>query len=238
MDRRTARGLLTWIALLLVLTVVESSISPHTPAENHAGNHRSEADRPEAGQAEDKVAAYTLWLTIFTAMLGLSTIGLWVETGRTRRLARSEFISTHRPRLIVRQFQLDRPLHDDALKCRFSIINVGDTEGVVTLVTAQIALWNGSFWEAPGINPLIRPLKQPITMRNGVRISATATSVFNVTEDQIAGVQGGSLIVCAVGEITYTDALGTERRTGFRRNYNVSTDMFTASTNEDQEYQD
>jgi hypothetical protein len=46
------------------------------------------------------------------------------------------------------------------------------------------------------------------------------------------------LIVCAVGEFTYADDLGTERRTGFRRNYDPRADMFSASPNQDQEYQD
>jgi hypothetical protein len=50
-------------------------------------------------------------------------------------------------------------------------------------------------------------------------------------------IQQETFKICAVGEFTYTDASGTERRTGFRRNYEVTTGMFTASTNPDQEYE-
>jgi len=75
-------------------------------------------------------------------------------------------------------------------------------------------------------------------VRNGERISVTIMSRFNLTATQLTAIQQGTFIICGVGEFTYTDALGTERRTGFRRNYEVATDMFTASPNPDQEYQD
>jgi len=51
-------------------------------------------------------------------------------------------------------------------------------------------------------------------------------------------VEQQKLIICAVGELIYGDLLGTQRRTGFRRNYDFSSDMFIASQNQDQEYQD
>jgi hypothetical protein len=41
-----------------------------------------------------------------------------------------------------------------------------------------------------------------------------------------------------VGEFTYTDRLGTERRTAFRREHDFLNDMFVASKNEEYEYQD
>jgi len=45
-------------------------------------------------------------------------------------------------------------------------------------------------------------------------------------------------MVCVVGELTYADVLKTNRRTSFRRNYDVATDMFIASPHNEHEYQD
>ena len=63
-------------------------------------------------------------------------------------------------------------------------------------------------------------------------------SRFDITPEQLEAVKQENLIICAVGELIYVDLLGTQRRTGFRRNYDFSTDMFIASQNQDQEYQD
>jgi hypothetical protein len=151
-------------------------------------------------------------------------------------LARDEFISTNRPKLIVRQFILQPPVVNDVLKVDFSMFNVGNTEATVRGIAAEVALWNGRFWEPPGIDPNVKPFG-PRAIRNGERISVTIMSRFNLTATQLTAIQQATFIICAVGEFTYTDALGTERRTGFRRNHQVTTDMFTASTNPDQEYE-
>jgi hypothetical protein len=66
----------------------------------------------------------------------------------------------------------------------------------------------------------------------------TIFSRFNVTAEQISDIQNSKLIVCAVCEFAYADDLGMTRRTGFRRNYDATADMFTASPNIDQEYED
>jgi hypothetical protein len=165
-------------------------------------------------------------------------------TGRQARLTResidlvrAEFISTHRPKLIVRQFQLDAPLPDHIIKVHFSVINAGDTEATLRLIAAEVALWNGRYWEAPGIDFITRPV-DPKVIQNGQRISLTIVSRFKITSAQIRAVEQKELIIGAVGEFTYTDVMGTERRTGFRRNHDFATDMFIASENTDQEYQD
>jgi hypothetical protein len=173
----------------------------------------------------------------FTILLALSTIGLWWSTRELWKTTRNEFLSTHRPKLIVRQFILQPPVVNDVLRVEFSIINIGNTDAKVTGVAAEVALWNGRFWERPGLDRNVRPFG-PRVVRNGERISVVITSRFNLAATQLIAIQQGVLMLCAVGEFTYTDALGIQRRTGFRRNYEVTTDMFTTSPNPDQEYQD
>jgi hypothetical protein len=193
--------------------------------------------RPGLSLAETWTALATIAIAVFTYALKRATDRLWDANERQIRLAREEFISTNRPKLIVRQFILQPPVTNDALKIDFSIFNVGNTEATVRLFGAEVALWNGRFWEAPGIDRNVRPFG-PRVIRNGERVSVTIMSRFNLTATQLTAIQQGTFIICAVGEFTYSDALGTERRTGFRRNHDVTTDMFTTSTNPDQEYQD
>jgi hypothetical protein len=191
----------------------------------------------EAMGHEWLTAISTVVIAGFTATLWWSTRGMLRSTNESIGLARDEFLSTHRPQLIVRQFQLNQPLPDHIVTISFSIINAGDTEATLRLIAAEVALWNGRYWEAPGIDFITRPVN-PKVIRNGQRISITIVSRFKITDAQIKAVEQKTLSICAVGEFTYTDPLGTERRTGFRRNYDVSTDMFIASENKDQEYQD
>lgn len=51
--------------------------------------------------AEDRVAYYTLWLTVFTAVLGSSTLLLWLETRHAGGLAYASHIRERRPWLMV-----------------------------------------------------------------------------------------------------------------------------------------
>ena len=97
------------IALLLCLAValavfssrnasIEQSAQPH---KYYASNAQSQKE-----SAEEAIARYNWWLTLFTAILAVATVGLGSATvglyfaGRNQlQLARNEFLSTHRPEL-------------------------------------------------------------------------------------------------------------------------------------------
>lgn len=165
--------------------------------ENSAKPQTTESDGDIATNAKDGRAdeGSEYWpsflglrLKITDSFLALFTFLLVVVGGIQGRLirdqinlARDEFISTHRPKLIVRQFQLESADSDQPIKVAFSIINIGSTEATVRHITAQVVLWNGKHFEKPGINPLINPIANPVTIRNGQRISAKTKSEFNVT---------------------------------------------------------
>ena len=196
----------------------------------------------------DAVTAFaTCFIALFTLTLWLSTRAIMSATKATKEtvnltretviLTREEFISTHRPRLRVRQFILDTPTPENPLIVHFAIINTGETRANWRDMAAEVALWNGRFWEAPGINQIVQPVTNP-PLRSGQRVRITIQSRFNVTAAQIGAIERGELIICAVGELAYADDLGVTRRTGFRRNYDIGSDMFTATSNQDQEYED
>ncbi len=199
-------------------------------------------DAGHSGAVNDLAVLVTALATIaiagFTFSLKRSTDKLWEAGEKQLRLAREEFISTHRPKLIVRQFVFIKPIPGQPLKVEFSIVNTGDTEAVWRYWHSEVALWNGKYWEAPGLDHIVKPASSLKPIKNGQRVGVTIHSRFDVTAAQIADVEQGKLIVGAVGEITYADALKTNRRTGFRRHYDISNDMFIASPHDDHEYRD
>ena len=205
----------------------------------------AETKREDEKAANDRsIALFTgrlFWATVALSVIAVGQLFafLWqgLQLKRSVDRAKEEFISTHRPRLIVRQFEVDPILRDHVITIHFSIINTGDTNATWRFIAAEVALWTGDRWEAPGIDPVQRSIP-PTIITNGERIGGTIQSRFELSGDQFTRIAAHELIVCAVGEFTYTDDLGTKRRTGFRRNYDPSTNMFTASKNEDQEYQD
>jgi hypothetical protein len=93
-------------------------------------------------------------------------------TNNSINLARDEFISTNRPKLIVRQFQIDPVTPGNPITIHFAMVNIGNTEARPQLLGCQIALWNvqGNYFEAPGINPVQSEINVP-PIAGGQRVS-------------------------------------------------------------------
>lgn len=92
-------------------------------------------------------------------------------------------------------------------------------------------------FEPPGIDTLQKPINVK-PLESGQRAEITISSEFNVTSEQLAAIGGGRLAIQVLGEITYIDLLGIQRRTGFRRSRNPLTGKFDASPSAEEEYQD
>lgn len=187
---------------------------------------------------EEAIARYNLWLMAFTGILAFATAGLGAMNFFQLRLARAEFISTHRPKLIARQFQINPVWPNQNITVQFSIINVGSTDAIPTHIACEAALWNGSYFELPGIDPFVKPTDDCPLIVSGQRISSQAASRFILSQAQHTNLAANKLTVCVVGEITYADRLGVSRRTGFRRDWDRSSDRFIPSKNTDDEYCD
>jgi hypothetical protein len=187
---------------------------------------------------DEAIANYTFWLVVVTFILAAATIGLGIGTVFQLRLARAEFISTHRPRLIVRQFNLDKPvLPDQIINVQYSIINIGDTNAILTAIAGEIALWDGFQWEERGIDPIAVAVPHQV-IKNGERIHGTIQSRFKPTEKQAKAIELQDSTIYAAGELTYMDDLNTQRRTGFMRKHDFSHNRFSATETSDYEYQD
>jgi hypothetical protein len=188
----------------------------------------------------DHILAFgTVLIAVFTFTLWRSTKRLWEANERQLKLAREEFMSTHRPKLIVRQFQVDPVCKDQPITVRYAIVNIGNTDAILKLIACEIGLWNVDHFELPGIDTLQKEVAQnhpPI--KGGQRVQIDTLSKFTVTEIQLNSILAGDFIISILGEITYADALGTRHRTGFRRVHDRKTDKFTPSPYQDEEYCD
>lgn len=186
-------------------------------------------------------------LVIFTAILAASTILLWISTNRLANetatsinLARNEFLSTHRPRLIIRQCEFkDRLEADKPIIVLCSIVNIGNTPAIPKRKICNVGLYNGTNFEEHKIDTTQKDwFDAPISA--GERQHLYYHSRFKITKQHLDKIMAGELFVCFLGELAYQDTTvaHVERRTGFYRTYNGATGKFEPSKDSDEEYCD
>jgi hypothetical protein len=110
----------------------------HLPSQSIATCNDQNASHDAKRDCIDKALAdYTFWLVIVTLILAAATIGLGISTIFQLRLARAEFISTHRPIVRVRRvylsafaarFGADNISHGDDVEIELIVSNAGDTD--------------------------------------------------------------------------------------------------------------
>jgi hypothetical protein len=106
------------IAVLLVLGLAVAWIilnGPHEEAYKCTTKESEYYDFWEKTRC-DPVAYFTIWLVAFTGILAVSTIVLWWSTrgllrvtSESVKLARDEFLSTHRPKIRIQAVFLRAP---------------------------------------------------------------------------------------------------------------------------------
>jgi len=184
-------------------------------------------------------AVSTLIIATFTVVLAIVSWRQGRLIRETLDLSRDEFNSSHRPKLVVRQFEVDSITQGNPILVHFAMVNIGSTEALPELLGCGIGLWNveRQLFEPPGINTVQTKFVAP-PIAGGQRVSWHVVSPFAVTPQQLGLIQSGSLLVQILGEITYKDRLNRQRRTGFRRAHDRHTNKFTPSPDPEEEYQD
>jgi hypothetical protein len=136
------------------------------------------------------------------------------------RLAREEFITTHRPKIIVRAFQMMNPDFGAGDRPRFIFIaqNIGDTQARITEVrSATLVLQNNE--RIP--NDLAFPHHEPfnVVLRSGQKEVFPGNGGVPLVGEEHMQVFADTHMLLCLGTLTYVDDLGTERETGFCRRY-------------------
>jgi hypothetical protein len=168
------------------------------------------------------IAISTSASAIFTATLWWSTRKLWKAGDDQLSLAREEFNSTHRPRVVLRElhFSYEDQTQNVPVVCIFT--NIGGTD-------AKVVELDVAFTNRP--NRLFRPVPRQASvgtpfvrvLKNGERFSHIMPS--GLAQSDIAQI-GGQPLYYTRGTITYVDKSGIRRSTGFCRDYDTHDGCF------------
>lgn len=205
-------------------------------------------------------AAATLAIASFTYMLKLSTDRLAKATDETIRLtqqsidlASDEFISTQRPRIIIRQIAIWHPtgfdnfmngepfqfIADEKIHGRVFIANIGATRATVDFFC------NIFYWKEPSFPMLypydmleIRRQEPPIILERGQRMTLHGLAGGPLSKSVIDNIGIGETKLFVMGWVQYRDDRTVIRETRFCRLWNNSERRFTVVNNPDYEYSD
>jgi hypothetical protein len=183
-------------------------------------------------------ALATLVIASFTGTLWIATIQQGLLTFDSLELARKEFISTHRPRIVVRFIQ--GPMRD-ANGHEFvsvTIVNVGGSPATIDAFGGDLARRDSKgVWVPPGLNATPKSI-HPVNLISGKRCTFTVTASTPHTDAEIAADALDAHELCAVGAVNYRDGNKVSRETGFFRIYDESSKRFIVPDNTECEYQD
>jgi hypothetical protein len=207
-------------------------------------------------------AIYTEPIALFTSVLAISTIGLWIvtwwsgagqsrETRRLIAIARDEFTSSHPPRIVIRRVSLDQgdivigaPI-SRPWKVQYIVANVGRAN-------AEIFEGNATVKRIEAPLPAIPPFDDAGDITGPIRLGAGESGPLTVELDPqgaiVQAVRSGELANVAQGDIAgdihffgymqYRDNIGIVRRTAFCRRYDIRTRRFSVVDDPDYEFSD
>jgi hypothetical protein len=205
----------------------------------------------KTGQKSDECTSF--WerathdpIAFFTLILAVSTIGLWGATAllyrageRQFRLAREEFLSTHRPKIRIKAvFVMNQFVnYEEQIVIRVVCVNAGATDAtLVSYGIIPMVIPNGT--------PLPPDLKIPNIPVQSAIPSGIAISLqdyfYAITENEEVRMRREEANLYCLGYLHYLDGLGLSRLTSFCRRLVIegSRGRFVATNDSDYEYAD
>lgn len=227
---------------------IRESIKDAAEKTDAHSDEKLESDR-KLVEYTGELSFFTKWLAIATVVLALIAIWQGRLLNRTVDLGREEFISTHRPRLVVRRVSVVE--NNGIYGIQYFIHNIGDSRATIVKVSDRVWLPTQTenlpaipdYEESRDMNTILNSgqwmggLHTPTTInqeRLGLvfgynNVIKEMPSLSNLQED------GGILFL---GFIEYEDQVGTTRNTAFLRQFDFKTERFNAINHPDYEYQD
>lgn len=207
---------------------------------------QSERDIDWSGWAQAAVAAIGLciiWRTL--KAIEKQVVANEVAAGAAKDsadLARATFLSTHRPKIIVRGAAIMRSTNPANMRndgVEFMIVNVGPTQGTVFEISAR--LWAQESWAGLparppyiGADSLSKPLQPGEAFRYIHDLGEEEAFAFGYADQR--GKPETDLVF--LGYIHYRDEAGRQYQTAFARRYDAAAKRFTAVDQTEYEYQD
>jgi hypothetical protein len=194
-------------------------------------------------------AVATVFIAIFTFTLWQSTKRMMKATQTAVDLARQEFLSTHRPRIILREAFTTELKEGEDVKIRLHFANIGETTGTIfrsevsaVVVPSERVMIHPTldlnFDDAFGritlrageARTIDFPSGPPIWRADMFRLKSVLTMPVTTRRDYTIHISG---------QFLYSDELGINRRTAFRRELHPERRRFYLIPDEpDLDYQD
>lgn len=193
-----------------------------------------------AGEAIDKhnsvvTAIATVFIAFFTLTLWNATSEHSRITDRVLRLARDEFISTHRPRLRVRGILFEGFSNAEIGRAWIYVANVGVNDAFNIRFDAVFAQRDGNVRKPPWAENLSPDNRHgPQTLTGGKRDTYEPSIAADLMPFEAGEIRKETRTLLLIGRIHYSDAIGTERQAGFGWSYDPSTGEFRKPKGEDE----
>lgn len=187
------------------------------------------ADRFVEHHDKSIVASFTVVLAISTIGLWISTYKLWAAGERQFGLARSEFLSSHRPRMRLKHMWLTSETDwrlGGPFELTLDIVNVGNTTGFITWVNYESLLLMPAerlpqrppYDEDFGANGIrISRFRVNTPLASGITVPITVCD-RNLSANEVQEILLARRRLYLIGTIEYVDATGV-RQTGFCRRF-------------------
>lgn len=162
------------------------------------------------------------------------------------KLAREEFITTHRPRLVVRRIGPHKRI-GPPIALEYTVHNIGDSEARVIAISEKICLADTTY---PDKLPIIPPYSDSMPKSIHLAPSQSVTLEYKAPmalHEQLCFAYGFEVdnrhphvpsAIFFLGYIDYVDKVGMKRQTAFLRKLDFDTKRFDAINHPDYEYQD
>jgi len=166
----------------------------------------------------DPVAVFTLVLACSTIGLGVATLFLYLAGRRQLRLARDEFLSTHRPKIRIKHLLLVSAIwHDEPIVVRLVCVNNGTTEATITDYGMKFLVVKEG--KALPSDPEFAPIGI-----SGLRLQSGVSLKFpdffdgtTLTDADHADIRNGKAKLYFLGFLHYLDGVQRLRTTAFCR---------------------
>jgi hypothetical protein len=220
-----------------------SAVIPITPgASKDAPLYVSAAYDHGCGYAEDvKHWWERFWAepaNVFAGAVALFTLGLLISAvwqgcliGAQIRLARQEFISTHRPELVVRRISLHDRDRSARVRVQWIVANIGASPGKIVESNATLRFYEGPLPAIPNYDNDTASMGN-MEIHSGVSAPINKTFAFNAENwfSYFANEKdgGGPNGLYFFGYVLYEDGLKRLRHMAFCGRYDPKTERFVS----------
>jgi hypothetical protein len=155
---------------------------------------------------------------------------------KQKEISRLQFLTTHRPKIKIRQLNKGNASVVDGLPFTYMAVNIGDANATLVETNQTIVFSSGAHGTLVNESKTKEPLNGMLAPGEFVVVKFREPEIINAP--YAAKINSGETPICVFGYIAYADDLGKIRRTGFYRQYQGGLQRFVAIDDPEYEYAD